>query len=116
MSLCGALLSPLVDAENVCSIYAAADLHRLDRLLFRCASVMAEEIDTLLPRDEFRSLVLASAHSVHNREAVDSIPVIEEIIDALAQLYGISHPLYLESPVETEEVRRVSTFFPFYES
>lgn len=104
MSVCGTLLSPLVTAENVCAVYAAADLHRLDRLLFRCASVMAEEIDALLPRKEFRSLVLASAHSVRNREAVDSIPVIEEITDALAQLYGISNPPYLESPVDADEV------------
>ncbi|KEP67364.1 UNVERIFIED_CONTAM: hypothetical protein HHA_224180 [Hammondia hammondi] len=93
MSVCSAALSPLVDASNVCAVYTVADLLRLDRLVFRCASVMAENIDFLLPRLDFQQLVLASAHSLKNREAVDSIPVVEELVDALAQLYGGSETL-----------------------
>ncbi|PFH33752.1 hypothetical protein BESB_079680 [Besnoitia besnoiti] len=97
VNVCAALLSPLVDVSNVCRVYTAANLLRLDRLLFRCAAVMAESIDALLPRRDFHDLVLSSAHSVENREEVDSIPVVEEITDALAQIYGIA-----QSPEETE--------------
>nr|CEL76682.1 TPA: ankyrin repeat-containing protein [Toxoplasma gondii VEG] len=104
VSVCSAALSPLVDASNVCAVYRVADLLRLDRLVFRCASVMAEKIDSLLPRLEFHQLVLASAHSLKNREAVDSIPVVEELVDALAQMYGGSENLCgsEDTPAATE--------------
>ncbi|CEL98026.1 unnamed protein product [Vitrella brassicaformis CCMP3155] len=110
---CGSVLACHITLGNVCSLYHLSDLLRVDRLLHQASRFMALNLDSLLYpsapessalptaspssaegrltcHQDFVRLVRASAATIQNREDVDTIPVIDDIMEALADIYGIS--------------------------
>jgi hypothetical protein len=87
-ALCGSVLQQHADGSNVFAVLELAKMYGLLRLEEHCSVVFAACLEEAVGMPEFAALVEESARSILNREAQDSIPLVDEISDALRKAHG----------------------------
>lgn len=90
---------PAVDAESVLDALGIAETFELPRLEERCYQVLARELDQVVHSQQFLDMVRASAMSIRDRQATDTIPLIDGLRAAVQAIYGRAY-------VEDEEAER----------
>ena len=73
-------------ADSVVGLLRLADLLGLHRLTAVCARFVARHLDAVLTDAEFRYLVAENAAGIARREAVDSVPILDEVRTELRRL------------------------------
>ena len=76
-----------IEVDNVLELYEVAEFFALRRLEEACIEVMAMNLEQLIVQPHFEALVVASANAIKNRQATDSIIMVDEIETALANVY-----------------------------
>jgi len=72
-------LGNFLELSNCVSLLRTARLFNLARLEHNCMVFMAANIESLTVDEEFKALVLEDASNVEDRQATDSVDVIDEI-------------------------------------
>jgi hypothetical protein len=76
-----------IESTNVLDLYELADFFVLRRLEESCVEVIAMNLERLVSVEQFESLVLVSASAIKNRQETDSIPIIDDIENAITAIY-----------------------------
>jgi len=77
--LCGGFLATLLDTENVLAVLRTARLFQLPKLEDACTRFIAENLDQMVEGPELARLVCEDASSVRERQATDSIGVVDDV-------------------------------------
>ncbi|PAA46737.1 hypothetical protein BOX15_Mlig003335g1, partial [Macrostomum lignano] len=77
--LCAGRLETRLDCDNVADVLRLSRLMRLPRLEDRCAEYCARHLSEVLPRSDFRLLIMEDAASVRDRQEADTIDIIDQV-------------------------------------
>lgn len=88
-NLCSMLLSQYIDLGNLFDLADLAQLMGLDRLEEPIIQFMALNLEELVRqrKDTFSEMIRESAYSIANRQATDSIPIVDDIRSALDRMF-----------------------------
>lgn len=75
-----------VAADSVVGLLRLADLLGLHRLTAACARFVARHLNAVLADADFRDLIVENAAGITRREAVDSVPILDEVRTELRRL------------------------------
>lgn len=75
-----------VSPASVVGLLRLADLLDLHRLTSACARCVARNLDATLADPDFRDLIAENAAGITRREAVDSVPMLDEVRSELRRL------------------------------
>ena len=81
------LLKDRVDKDNVLILLTEALSLEVDVLIIVCCRVIAENLADLINDPMLASLAHESAASIQDREDVDSVPIIDDILYHLDQIF-----------------------------
>lgn len=76
------------DANDALSALSYASLVSSEKLYDAICRVCAKDLESAVDLQQFRDAVLDSAHSIQERQATDSIPIIDDIRTAIRDLYN----------------------------
>ena len=76
---CGVFLADYLDSTNVVDLCRTARLFDIPRLEHACVSFMARNVEDMVSDEKFALLVKEDAENVKNRQATDSIDIIDEM-------------------------------------
>lgn len=85
---CAVLLHPHVTADTAVGLLQLAEETNCGRLTEMCCRAIAQHLEQLSGLPELRQAVVDSARSVRNREATDSIPILDDISFHVRELHG----------------------------
>ncbi|CAG11294.1 unnamed protein product, partial [Tetraodon nigroviridis] len=77
--LCGKTLAQTLCKDNVVYMWKTAKLFQLSRLEDQCVEYMAKMIYQLVEQPELAEVIKEDAASVEDRQATDSVPLVDEI-------------------------------------
>lgn len=85
---CAVLLHPYVTEDTAVGLLLLSEETHCGRLGEICCRVIAQHLEGLAGSPELRQAVVESARSVRNRQATDSIPVLDDISFHVRGLHG----------------------------
>jgi len=100
--ICATFLSPLISTENVFDVFTLGEMFNLPRLEEAAVQYFARHLLEVIELPEFEELIRASAQSIANRHAADSVPLADELFSHLQRQYATLEDVALDSMDEYE--------------